>query len=531
MGMKKIINSYIMKRKYEFIFFVVLFRFLSSVLSFLYVPIINYLEENALNRNWHTLIKYSPLLICYILFFIAFQYLGQFPVQKFFIKMLQNIREVYIKKLWKINPIEIEDIGDEQYLLGYNKLSDGKQYVNSVVEFWISAIMVVFTIIYIMVFMSPIYVVIILGLIAIMFFMFVMLSPLEEKQEMVYHQEKNNISMINNMMQGVDIIKSFFMQEKMLGLFHENTIQIAKLEQKRYHYSIYMEVLQQIIQCGIMILLPFGTVFLVSKEKMGQGVILVSSYIFFFLMNQINSMINHFGTIKQINATVNFVDKIFKQTEQEDEKEEEIRTKESFVLKDITIAYGEKEVIRDFSYEFPMNGFLCISGESGKGKSTLIKFLCGLLPLKKGKVYYGKKEIGMRELQEIVSYVPQSVLAFPMDIYENIGMARKGDYKKEEINQILKDICNKYSEEIIKILEETKDATKLSGGQKQLMNIARAVYKNANIVILDEPTASLNKNLIESFVDFLITLSKDKLVIVVTHDNQVIEKAGIHIKL
>lgn len=69
------------------------------------------------------------------------------------------------------------------------------------------------------------------------------------------------------------------------------------------------------------------------------------------------------------------------------------------------------------------------------------------------------------------------------------------------------------------------------GGQKQLMNIARAVYKNANIVILDEPTASLNKNLIESFVDFLITLSKDKLVIVVTHDNQVIEKAGIHIKL
>ena len=135
----------------------------------------------------------------------------------------------------------------------------------------------------------------------------------------------------------------------------------------------------------------------------------------------------------------------------------------------------------------------------------------------------------MRELQEIVSYVPQNVLTFPMDIYENIGMARKGDYKKEEINQILKDICNKYSEEII--LEETKDATKLSGGQKQLMNIARAVYKNANIVILDEPTASLNKNLIESFVDFLITLSKDKLVIVVTHDNQVIEKAGIHIKL
>ena len=48
MGMKKIINSYIMKRKYEFIFFVVLFRFLSSVLSFLYVPIINYLEENLL---------------------------------------------------------------------------------------------------------------------------------------------------------------------------------------------------------------------------------------------------------------------------------------------------------------------------------------------------------------------------------------------------------------------------------------------------------------------------------------------------
>ena len=130
-----------------------------------------------------------------------------------------------------------------------------------------------------------------------------------------------------------------------------------------------------------------------------------------------------------------------------------------------------------------------------------------------------------------MSYVPQNVLAFPMDIYENIGMAKKGDYKKEEINQILKDICNKYSEEIIKILEETTVTTKLSGGQKQLMNIARAVYKNANIVILDEPTASLNKNLIESFVDFLITLSKDKLVIVVTHDNQVIEKAGIHIKL
>ena len=95
MGMKKIINSYIMKRKYEFIFFVVLFRFLSSVLSFLYVPIINYLEENALNRNWHTLIKYSPLLICYILFFIAFQYLGQFPTKIFYKNVAEYKRSLY----------------------------------------------------------------------------------------------------------------------------------------------------------------------------------------------------------------------------------------------------------------------------------------------------------------------------------------------------------------------------------------------------------------------------------------------------
>lgn len=194
-------------------------------------------------------------------------------------------------------------------------------------------------------------------------------------------------------------------------------------------------------------------------------------------------------------------------------------------LNEIDFSYNHKDfILNKFNLKI-IKGDLCIiKGESGIGKTTLIKILMGLLKPDNGKIYIDNNlsSLNSNIWQNSLSYVPQSPTIIEGDLMDNICLGLDKDkidkflYSKTiegcQLSNLEKDLDGK----II-----TSEGTSISGGQKQRIAIARALYRKSNVIILDEPTSSLdlkNKNLIVKLIDEINNTNKIT-VIIISHSN------------
>ncbi len=190
---------------------------------------------------------------------------------------------------------------------------------------------------------------------------------------------------------------------------------------------------------------------------------------------------------------------------------------------------NKNHIINNTSLEFANTGLVSILGNSGSGKTTLLNAIGGLDRVRSGKIYINGKRINRRpsfvidKVRNInIGYIFQNYnLLNHLTVFENISIALKmsGVKNKAEIEKRVNYVLNvlgiyKYRHRL---------ANMLSGGEKQRVAIARALVKNPSIIIADEPTGNLDsKNTIE-IMNILKTISKDKLVILVTHEKNIAE--------
>lgn len=197
-------------------------------------------------------------------------------------------------------------------------------------------------------------------------------------------------------------------------------------------------------------------------------------------------------------------------------------------FKDETYSFA----LKDVSIKIKKNENVAIVGQIGSGKSTLIKLLMKLSTPTKGNIKINGvnlQTISREELYDNIFYVPQKPKLLNRSLYENLiyGLEEKMGSNKSEniakINETMKKM--KLSENIIKIFNEKMDqpmgvdGVKLSGGQRQIVWIVRAMMRNTTILILDEPSASLDKENKKIILDTIKEVGKDKTVIIISHDN------------
>ncbi len=167
-------------------------------------------------------------------------------------------------------------------------------------------------------------------------------------------------------------------------------------------------------------------------------------------------------------------------------------------FKDVSFSYGSRvDVFQNFSCEIESGKTTAIVGESGSGKTTMAALIQNLYPLKNGKITIGDYEINYISnfsLRNLVSVVPQQIDLFSGNIIENIALG-------EEIPDIQRVIDISKNLGILEFIEKLpngfqtylgENGSQLSGGQKQRIAIARALYKNPEVLILDEATSSLD---------------------------------------
>lgn len=179
-------------------------------------------------------------------------------------------------------------------------------------------------------------------------------------------------------------------------------------------------------------------------------------------------------------------------------------------------SYDRKRILDNVNLNFIKNKITVISGPSGCGKTTLLNVICGIEKEDSGTVLLKDNSI---------SYIFQEDRLIPhLTVYENIAFVLKSSMNKEKMNKVI----NKYLE-IVK-LTEYKDnlPSKLSGGMKRRVAIARAFAYKSNLLLMDEPFKGLDDKLKHEIIDdFLKLYEKDKrTVILVTHDMKEAELLG-----
>ena len=181
----------------------------------------------------------------------------------------------------------------------------------------------------------------------------------------------------------------------------------------------------------------------------------------------------------------------------------------------------KKRILKDISLEVRSGEILALLGESGCGKSSLLKAMLGLYPLSKGKIFFQGKEIqNLPSHKRGISVVFQDLRLFPhLNVGENVGFSL-------ELQKVPKAERKKRVEELLKLVQlegySERRIDSLSGGQMQRVAIARALAMNENILFLDEPFSALDPNLRREMGDFFLELQRKEnlTVVLVTHDQE-----------
>ena len=201
-----------------------------------------------------------------------------------------------------------------------------------------------------------------------------------------------------------------------------------------------------------------------------------------------------------------------------------IKFKNYIKLKNIYFSYKKTPVIKDLNLEIKKGEFIGIIGLSGAGKSTLADIIMGLLPIDSGKIVIDDIEFNQKNfsaLRKLIGYVPQQINIFDGSFKRNVAWG----IKEEEIDEqlVIEALKKARLYDIVTQFEEginapaIKGSSGLSQGQKQRLAIARALYRNSEVLIFDEATSSLDVETEHEITQMLNSIKGEKTIIAIAH--------------
>ena len=325
-------------------------------------------------------------------------------------------------------------------------------------------------------------------------------------------------------------IKSYNLEERMLNDFFRKLNTSTKQKTKgEIIAGTLTGVATAILKLGIISVAIIGVNMLVAGE------VSLLAYIVFLMLTTsiylpIEGIITFMSMIVMLDAVVGRIKEIKTMPIQEGERHMEI-TNYDIEFKDVYFGYDNYSVINGVSFIAKQGEITALIGSSGSGKTTLTKLAARFWDIDRGKILIGGKDISKVDPEILLknfSIVFQDVILFNSSIKDNIKIGKK-DATDEEIAMAARiarcyDFIDKMPEGMDTIIGE--NGQRLSGGERQRISIARAILKNAPIILLDEATASLdveNESLIQEALSELI---KDKTVIVIAHRLRTIRNAN-----
>ena len=197
----------------------------------------------------------------------------------------------------------------------------------------------------------------------------------------------------------------------------------------------------------------------------------------------------------------------------------------NIVIKNLYHKYDETFVLENINLTIKKGEKVAFVGHIGSGKSTLIKLILGFQPIVMGDIIIGDvnlNNVPNKEIRREIFYIPQKPKLFNRTLYENIVYGLEKPPPAEDIIKLLKDLELNDIAEIFSVkmnMSVGVDGNFISGGQRQMVWLLRSFYRQSRILIMDEPTASLDQKNKDLLIKIIKKISIGKTVIIVSHDS------------
>ena len=322
---------------------------------------------------------------------------------------------------------------------------------------------------------------------------------------------------------GIEVIKTFNQDKRSYAKYKDKVIANA-----RYFYEwmkscqLPVSLSKNISPTTMITVLPFGWYFYISGSLSAEvfiSVIILSLGIAGPLLETINFV----DGLAKIGTIANSINLILEGKEQKHSDREVTIQQYNIDLQNVKFGYEEeKEILHGISLNIKEGTTVAFVGPSGSGKSTLAKLIAGYWDITEGNINiggYNLKEIPLKQLYSLTAFVSQDNFLFNESIRENIRMGNPSASDKEVEDIAKKSGCHDF----IMKMEHGYDTvvgssgSHVSGGERQRISIARAMLKNAPIVILDEATSYIDPENEVIIKQALSKLIKDKTVIIIAH--------------
>ena len=328
----------------------------------------------------------------------------------------------------------------------------------------------------------------------------------------------------------IEQIKSYNLEDRMLNDFFKKLNASTKQKTKgEVVAGTLTGIAAAILKLGIISVAVIGVNMLMAGE------VSALVYIAFLMLTAsiylpIEGIITFMSMIVMLDAVVGRIKEIKTMPVQEGKKDIDIKNYD-IEFKDVYFGYDDYSVINGVSFTAKQGEITALIGSSGSGKTTLTKLAARFWDIDKGKILIGGEDIGKIDPETLLknfSIVFQDVTLFNSSIKDNIKIGKKGATDEEIIRAAKIARCYEFIDKMPDGIDTVigENGQRLSGGERQRISIARAILKDAPIILLDEATASLdveNESLIQEALSELI---KEKTAIVIAHRLRTIRNAN-----
>lgn len=353
-------------------------------------------------------------------------------------------------------------------------------------------------------------------------------------QYAAYMEANNHVnSIIIEYVEGIEVVKAFNQSTSSYEKF-VNAVQSFKEFTLAWFKSTWksMNLMMAIMPTTLLGVLPVGLLLVqngsISPAELAMGIILSLS-----IVGPLMKATTFINEAKSMEYAVEAANELLNLPVLPDSGKIVSIPHNDIALKHVTFSYDgseQNEVLHDVNLELPEGSFTALVGPSGGGKSTIARLIARFWDVTGGSITIGGKnvkELSIRQLSELVSFVTQDNFLFNCSLKENIRLGNP-NATDEEVYAGAKAAC---CDEFIVRLDKGYDTPagdagkRLSGGEKQRIAIARAILKNAPIVILDEATAFTDPQNEDKIQKSIMALSKGKTLLVIAHRLSTIQNA------
>ena len=336
------------------------------------------------------------------------------------------------------------------------------------------------------------------------------------------HTQESLVESVLEYIQGMGIVKAFGMEKDSTQSIDSAIKASCRDNLKLTKASVPYDALKQVVVRVFSVLLPLASIYfwLNGSLSLAYGVILVIAS--FMVFNDLENAGNMASLLQMLAASMDMANSIDDTPVMDEKGADVVPASSEIIFDNVDFSYADRKVLDHVSFTIPAGTTTAIVGPSGSGKTTMCNLIARFWDVDAGRIMVGGKDVRDSKLDSLmknISMVFQNVYLFADSIENNIKFGCP-DATHEQVIEAAKKAC---CHEFISALPDGYDTLigegggTLSGGEKQRISIARAILKNAPIIILDEATSSVDPENEEELQRAIAELTHDKTIIMIAH--------------